>query len=74
MNITLLPLDKRKARCYCYRNEKSVKYAVSTDDDCLTIKVCNRCVVCVDDLGMLLTRIDVRENRIKKEATNEYLF
>jgi hypothetical protein len=67
MNITLLPLNKRKAKCYCCGTGKSVKYAVSTDDDSLTIKVCNKCLLCVDDLGMLLMRIDVRGNRIEKE-------
>lgn len=45
MKIELLPINKRKARCFFCGTNKSVKYAVSTDDNSISFKVCNVCVV-----------------------------
>ena len=45
MKINLLPFNQRKARCFCCGTDKSVKYAVSTDDNSISFKVCNVCVV-----------------------------
>ena len=45
MKIELLPIYQRKARCFCCNTGKSVKYAVSTDDNSLSLKICNVCVV-----------------------------
>ena len=45
MKIELLPINQRKARCYFCGTDKSVKYGVSSDDNCFTFRVCNVCVV-----------------------------
>ena len=45
MKINLLPFNQRKARCFFCGTDKSVKYAVSTDDNSLTLKVCNVCAL-----------------------------
>lgn len=45
MKINLLPFNQRKAKCVCCGTDKSVKYAVSTEDNSLSLKVCNVCVL-----------------------------
>lgn len=45
MKINLLPFNQRKARCFFCGTNKSVKYAVSADDNSISFKVCNVCVV-----------------------------
>ena len=45
MKINLLPISQRKAKCFCCGTDKSVKYAVSTDDNSVSFKVCNVCVL-----------------------------
>ena len=45
MEINLLPINQRKARCFFCGTNKSVKYAISSDDNSISFKVCNVCVV-----------------------------
>lgn len=45
MKINLLPINQRKARCFFCGTDKSVKYAISSDDNSISLKVCNVCVL-----------------------------
>ena len=45
MKIRLIPFNQRKARCFFCGTDQSVKYAVSADDNSISFKVCNVCVV-----------------------------
>ena len=72
MEIKLLPINQRKARCFCCNTGKSVKYGVSSDDNCFTFRVCNVCVVA--ERKYFDHYIQLTEDRVVqlRKVTNKY--